>query len=680
VEAVMDGPKGRSHSVSILRQESRWRPETEMIKRSDIDGQNRAEVFEALRSFDHTAQAPQDGLARTFGLIDLQLDGLAGPREAIRAGDLGVARESLAKHYEARTQPAVRMGDGPPGMDRAGEVMDNVHTFYGETHDLGRDIDWEHNPGTGHWGHDLNRFTYLSPLVGAYLETGDRAYGDKAVGLILDWIGKTDVGDAFVPGKSPYVWNSYLNIHIHLSNWSEALSFLLPEGFVSSQHLMTILKSVHDQLAYLEIAIPEHNSNWVVFGATGMLVTSLFFPELRDSDRWVRYAWDRFEEQLDNQVLPDGVQFELTQHYHYGVARSYVVANCLTSRAGRPVPYKSRETVKKMVHYLHQTVLPDRRHLSFNDSDPNCGEGVARFVTDSSTLEACGETSSRVTDGQTFEDLPSEAFPCAGVYVMRDRDLYLAFDGGPYGAHHQHEDKLSFWLAAFGRSLIVDPGRYLYDHTTPYRDYLLSTRAHNTFLVDGQGQFSRPHRERYYSREPLGNLWEVSENRVRAAAEYDLGYGEDGSIDVTHRRSVLFVPGRYWILYDVLDGEGTHGLESRFQFMPGDVVAAAGRVRTCFDDANVMVCPEAGAGWTIGVETGQADPLGGWYSDGYNLIEPAPQAAFKVEAALPFRVATLLLPYKGPKSPDVSFEADVDGYRVVVNGVASGHGLDEVAG
>jgi len=651
-----------------------------MVQRSDIDGQNRAEVFDALRSFDHRDQGLEGGLAQTLNLLELEADGLAPTRKAIRAGDLRAACEGLAEHYEVRVQPAIRAGDGRPGRDRADEIMDNAFSFYGETHRLGLDINWEQNPGTGHWGHDLNRFTYLSPLVGAYLETGDRAYGDRVVGLILDWIGKTDVCDAFVPGKSPYVWRSYLNIHIHLGNWCEALWFLLPDGFVSPPDMVTILKSVHDQLAYLEIVIPEQNSNWVVFGATGMLKTSLFFHELKGSEHWVRYSWDRFEEQLDNQVLPDGVQFELTQHYHYGVARSYVLANCLSSRAGKPVPEKSTQMVEKMVHYLHQTVLPDRRHLSFNDSDPNCGESVARFVTDSATLEACGVTSSRVTDGRTFDDLPSEAFPCAGVYVMRDRDLYLAFDGGPYGAHHQHEDKLSFWLAAFGRSLIADPGRYLYDDTTPFRSYLMSTRAHNTFLVDGQGQCSKPHRECYYSREPLGNLWEISENRVRAAAQYDLGYGEDGGIDVTHRRSVLFVPGRYWILYDVLEGEGTHQLESRFQFMPGDAVCADDCVRTRFADANVMVRPEAAVGFSIDVEEGWEDPRGGWYSDGYNLIEPAPQAAFRVRTALPFRAATLLLPYRGPEPPDVCFRAEGSGYRVVVDGEEFRHHLEEVAG
>ena len=44
----------------------------------------------------------------------------------------------------------------------------------------------------------------------------------------------------------------------------------------------------------------------------------------------------------------------------------------------------------------------------------------------------------------------SHAFPYSGHYVMRsgwDKDAtYLLFDAGPFGAGHQHEDKLHFVL------------------------------------------------------------------------------------------------------------------------------------------------------------------------------------------------------------------------------------------
>jgi hypothetical protein len=638
-----------------------------VINRKDVDGHDREAVFSALRSFDHTkALSEEDLFSQTFSLMDLSGEGLSAVRDMVAKGDLIEAAGKLADYFQSRAQPY--LGSRPTGSDTADEVLENIFTFYGERHSLGADIDWEHNPGTGHWVHDLNRFSYLRPLVGAYFDNEDRRYGDKAVGLIQDWIGKTDVCDAFVPKKSPHVWMSYLNIQIHVSVWAEALEHLFLPKFVSETDLMVLLKSVHDQLAYLEIVIPEQNSNWVVFGATGMLKTCLFFPELRDSERWFKYAWDRFEEQLGNQVLPDGVQFELTPHYHYGVARSYMVANHLSQKAGKSVPEASRDVLRKMVHYLHQTVTPDRLHLSFNDSDPNCGEGVESFVTSPDTLAACGVESSRVADSRTFEDLPCEAFPCAGVYFLREKDLYMAFDGGPYGAHHQHEDKLSFWLAAFGRTLIVDPGRYLYDNTTPFRGYLMRTRAHNTIIVDGEDQCSKPHRDIHFSREPLDNFWDESSDRVRVSASYDLGYGSGGEIKVTHRRSVTFAVGKYWILLDELVGEGEHDIEARFQFMPGEVEVEDGRVRTMFDDANVMVCPAEGSGLGVRTVIGQEEPRGGWYSAGYNLIEPAPQAEFSKRTEVPFEFATLLLPYEGINAPDVKFYRDGSNYLVEMNG------------
>src|SRR5690606_31034070 len=105
----------------------------------------------------------------------------------------------------------------------ADRIMRHDIGFYGERYQLPEVIDYEMNPGNDHWAHDLNRFAYLAPLVTAYRATDDRRYGRKVVTMILHWIATTDVADAFVPGRSPYVWRSYLNVAIHLNNWSQAL-------------------------------------------------------------------------------------------------------------------------------------------------------------------------------------------------------------------------------------------------------------------------------------------------------------------------------------------------------------------------------------------------------------------------------------------------------------------------
>jgi hypothetical protein len=635
---------------------------------ASIDGNDRASVYRALGSFDHTGMDDDTFARQALGLLDNRVTEIARTREIIETGDVGRALGSLANHFATRTQPQCRVYEDRRISTGAEAVLDHTFTFYGETHSLGSDIDWEHNPGTDHWGHDLNRFTYLSNLVESYESTGDRRFGRKAIELILDWIAKTDVCDAFIPKKSPYVWGSYLNINGHLVEWASALAKLLPAGLVAPRELIRILKSVHDQLAYLEIVIPTHTNNWIIFGARGMLITALFFPELASSDRFIGYAWDRFAEEIDRQILPDGVQFELTQHYHYGVARSYATANYLTMRSGRAVPERPLRAVDAMCRYLEQTVTPDGLHLSFNDSDADCGHEVLAFLAAPETAEARGGNPGRIGASGDLSRLEPEYFPYGGVAFLRDRDHYLAFDGGPFGASHQHEDSLSFWLSAFGRTLIVDPGRYLYDRTTPFRPYLLSTAAHNTITVDGLGQRSREHRESWVARTPLENLFETTETRVSAGASYIYGYGYGEAVPVVHRRSVIFERGRFYLLFDLLEGEGEHDFTLRFQFMPGGAErcdSPGPTVRTTGDDVNVVVIPECAVPLEPSIHVGETDPIAGWYSIGYHRLAPAPQAIFRGRAAFPIEVATLLYPFRGTQTPDVGIErTGSSGYRV----------------
>jgi hypothetical protein len=68
---------------------------------------------------------------------------------------------------------------------------------------------------------------------------------------------------------------------------------------------------------------------------------------------------------------------------------------------------------------------------------------------------------------------------------------HLVFDCGPLGeGNHGHFDCLSFELAAHGRSLVVDPGRYTYSEAgeTNWRVHFRGTAAHNTVCVDGRPQ------------------------------------------------------------------------------------------------------------------------------------------------------------------------------------------------
>ncbi len=553
-----------------------------------------------------------------------------------------------------RSEPPSKKPELDAAADEAAnDALENRFNFYGEKHQLAEDIDWEFNPGTWHWGHDLHRFSYLGPLTTAYEATGDVRYARKAKELILDWIAKCDFGRSFNIEK--YAFGAYLNLTIHAAAWSRTVKTLAAYGQVEPLELLRILKSLHDHLAYLEIVTNGHSGNWPTIGCMGMLATLEALPVFKDADRWIEYCRTTMDVQIAEQVLPDGVQDELTPHYHRVVINNLLSAARSLRSLGSDLTPATLETLRKMVQYTQQAVVPDgSKQLAFNDSDPGSVPDLRRLL-DSAGLGNFLRPES---------ELGPEFFPYAGVAFLRQRpdkgDLYLAFDAGPFGRGHQHEDKLGFWLFAYGHNFLVDPGRHLYDWSArSFYPYLITTRAHSTIMVDGEGQNSRAHPNTWIAKAPLDIEWSASDEEVRAAGTYDFGYGKNNAIKVVHRREIVFVRERCWVIFDTLTGDGDHSIESRFQFAPGKVVLDGTRVRTENSDANLLLWP-VGAGDVTDthIEEGQENPRGGWYSDGYNKIEPAPAFSQTRKGALPIRIATLLFPYKGETQPDVKFDFD----------------------
>ncbi|HBJ18586.1 MAG TPA: hypothetical protein DDY70_02405, partial [Clostridiales bacterium] len=155
-----------------------------------------------------------------------------------------------------------------------------------------------------------------------------------------------------------------------------------------------------------------------------------------------------------------------------------------------------------------------------------------------------------------------------------------------FGKAHQHEDKLSFDLYAYGKNLLSDVGNYDYD-TSLMRAYVLSTRAHNTGMVDREGQNRRAkyewHPEDIHVKSELA--WRFSDDFEVSEAEYNEGYGPN-FIDVTHHRKVIFfkkgVEGTkpFFVLLDTFtpNDEKEHLYEVLFQLDKQPIEAEGKRV------------------------------------------------------------------------------------------------------
>jgi len=96
------------------------------------------------------------------------------------------------------------------------------------------------------------------------------------------------------------------------------------------------------------------------------------------------------------------------------------------------------------------------------------------------------------------EPLDSALFP-EGHFILRKQDntgpmreTYIHVNTAPLGylsiAAHGHADALSFLLHVDGQVILADPGTYSYQTDAHWRNYFISTRAHNTVCIDGQNQ------------------------------------------------------------------------------------------------------------------------------------------------------------------------------------------------
>jgi hypothetical protein len=161
-----------------------------------------------------------------------------------------------------------------------------------------------------------------------------------------------------------------------------------------------------------------------------------------------------------------------------------------------------------------------------------------------------------------------------------------------------------------------------------------------------------------------------------ADAEHD-GYGALPD-PVSHRRRVIFIKPRYWLVVDDVIGDGQHHVEIRFQFAPMKVrIDHTGWVRATRDGQHgLLMRTFSSAPINSHVREGQRTPLEGWVSPNYGRLEPAPVVVYVADTQLPIRIVTLLWPTtEVDQVPHVDVIRDDEGRPI---GVVAGGGEEAV--
>ena len=642
-------------------------------------------VMRSQLRFEYDTDLPDEAL---FDAIDLNRPGLEGVRSAVEAGDLAAARQALVDYFAARTAPVAlsRNGDLPEsydGFDRtaADQLVNGVSYTRGTARTP---------PITGYQPH-------LLELADAYWWTGDSKYAVSLAGQL-----QRTAREAFsIRGTN------ILNAALQVPNWIASWQALRTAEEFTTDQSIDVLKALLargrwlDKNIVLKPGALTYNITWMTAASAAHL--GIMFPEFAEADRWRDRGLAGMELSLIQDVYPDGATKELAPSYH-GIYPQYLLGTLLLlQKNDLDVGVLESPAARWMTEYLMFVVKPDGSIPALNDSDTFLAQqmlgggeayleqtGIAELEAIAADDPAHHSVSAQPRElleigAEVFDDpemawvasggthgvepaAASRGLEYAGQAFQRTgwdaQDLYLVLDAGPYGRAHQHEDKLAIDMMAYGRNLVVDPGRYTYVTTNPYRQYFYSSAAHSTVLVDGEGQGRRGLPDEYETEEPLTDFtWRSDRVFDDASGRYDAGYGATRDKSVTHGREVFFAKDEgYWIVTDRMTGTREATTQTQFQLTPGDVQLAADRPALTFvtDDeeglpsAGLLIDSGSGDAAALTVAEGQEEPISGWYAPRMQFKYPAPMVTFERAGALPRTDSTLLYPFAGTDAPEVT--------------------------
>lgn len=470
---------------------------------------------------------------------------------------------------------------------------------------------------------ELNRFNHLLTLGRAYAATRDERFSLEFFRQLESWRRQNPVGR----GAN---WACAMEVALRAMNLLAAFELFRESQELTEERLLMLLKTLDQHGAHIRRNLEFSyiaTSNHYLSDVVGLLWLGVMLPELEAARAWREFALRQMLREMDKQVLEDGADFEASTGYHRLVLELFLYSFLLCRENNLEIEERYWQKLKRMLEYLRATLRPDGRAPLIGDTDNGRILPVKRRdAADHAFLLALGavifneprfKISRRAPlellwvlgrDGmRAFDSLPeaateetSRGFTEAGVYILRERDLYLHLNAGGIGARgrgsHGHNDALSIEVSACNVSFIVDPGTYVYTADLKERHRFRSVRYHSTVEVDGMEQnttnLSTPFVMGDEAR-PRVLRWETSADEDLIVAEHR-GYTRL-QLPVFCVRVVRFDKRRrYWLVEDALLGSGEHDFDFRFHFASGLEVTVSEQGVSALDEgtgARLMIAP-----------------------------------------------------------------------------------------
>lgn len=637
-----------------------------------------------LASFTAVQAQEQPVTKESFKCLNLSFPGLEKVKTAVNSGQYDAAAAALLQYYRNRT--GVRHLDfnaadasrfaGKKVDDATLELANNilVHKFKPHkgypAYDYGKDINWQYRPVQDQLLTTfLHRTAFWEPLGLVYRATGDEKYAKEWVAEVRDWIKKNKQGA--YPDDKDFAWKAFV-VSFRLNHWSGFYNLFLQSASFTPAFLMEFLNSYNGQAGYVMTHYTD-KGNHRLYEALHLMYAGSTFPELAAASSWRKSGIRVLNTEIVKQVLPDGVQFELSPGYHIGTIQIFLDALQIAQLGGvgQEFPRQYRNLVEKMVLAVGKYSFPDYTYPLYGNSFLTTKEAMLKNYKKWAAVFPQNQVIEYyATDGASGVRPPylSSALPNAGFYALRNgwngKATVMQIKAGPTAEFHAHPDNGNFVLWVKGRNFTPDAGSFVYanvgNQENAKRDWYRSTKAHQTLTLDNTTIVNNARLIK----------WEIG-------TDLDiLSYSNPSYEKLRHRRTFLFVDKTYFIIIDKADGDATGMLGIHFNLKED--------CKPVLDSAHNKVYTTYGDGNNLLIQNFNKDEVNmnaeeSFVSYEYQKEAPRPAFVFKKQkaTAAPQSFITVLYPFTGASAPVITvkenagndfIKGNID-LTVAVNGV-----------
>jgi uncharacterized heparinase superfamily protein len=366
--------------------------------------------------------------------------------------------------------------------------------------------------------------------------------------LLESWIDQNKIGEGV--GWEPYPTS------LRIVNWIK--------WYFSGNHLSdSFIKSLALQARWLNKRVEWHIlGNHLFSNAKALVFAGLFFSS-KESEIWLKKGLKIINDELNEQVLYDGGNFERSPMYHAIFLEDILDLINIAQTYPKVIQEKQVDewikSANSMIRWLEIMIHPDGKISFFNDATLEFAPNFDQLIEYMQRL-GMKYSSSKFNKVTYLSNSGYVRFTSNNIVALLD----VAPIGPDYLPGHAHADTLSFELSLFGQRLLVNCGTSEYE-IGEVRQYERSTKAHNTVVVNGKNSSEvwssfRVARRAY----PFDFKIEELENLVNIGCAHD-GY-KRLTEEAIHRRNWQFLKSSV-VIKDNIEGSFKNAF-AYFHFHP----------------------------------------------------------------------------------------------------------------